>query len=74
MTIDPVSVVLGFVIAAAIAQAWLMGRHGAIRECRRIARHGRSLDLVFFEDAEGDPTIERPKPVSADVSWRESAR
>lgn len=59
---------VGFAIACCIAYAWMAGRDTARRECRRIVRHGRNLDLVYFEDAEGDPTIERPKPASAAVS------
>ena len=75
MMLDPVSVGVGVAIAAAIAQAWLFGRQSAIRECRRIARHGRALDLVFYEDAERDPTIKRPEPVSADVApWHHSQK
>lgn len=75
MTFDLGSFGLGLMISTLIATAWIFGRQHAIRECRRIVRHGRSLDLVFFEDAERDATIERPKPATADVAqFRESQR
>lgn len=67
MQLDVGSFVLGFMIAASLAVAWTFGEQKAIRLCRRVARHGRNLDQVFFEDAERDPTIERPKPATADV-------
>lgn len=62
MTLDIPSFALGVTVAATVAWAWMMGRDSAIRHCRRIYRHGRALDYVFFEDAERDPTIETPKP------------
>lgn len=73
--VDPLSMGVGFAIAAGFAQAWSMGRQGAIRECRRAWRHRGNLDLIYFEDAERDPTISRPKPASADIAvFRESER
>ena len=68
MTLDIASAGLGLCASALVAYAWLVGRQGAIRDCRRIVRHGRNLDLVFFEDAERDTTIERPKPAAGDVA------
>ncbi len=72
MTLDMASFVLALAMAALIACAWYYGRASAIRECRRIVRHKGNLDQVFFEDAERDSTIEKPKPATADV--REFAR
>ena len=76
MILDMPSFGFGLMVAAAIAYAWMLGRDGAIRLARRIARHGRSLDHVFFEDAETDTTITRPSPATADVRefQRESQR
>lgn len=62
------SLALGFALASVMAVAWMMGRNSARREARRIVRHGRNLDLVWFEDAEADPTIDVPKPASASVA------
>lgn len=67
MSIDPASFLFGFTIACALAVAWSFGEQKAIRLARRVARHGRNLDYVFFEDAERDATIKRPEPATADV-------
>lgn len=67
MTLDMPSFALGIAIAAFVAYAWYQGRMTGIREARRIARHGRALDYVYFEDAEADPTTDTPKPVQAGV-------
>lgn len=67
MNFDPTSFLLGLTVAGFVGWAWYQGRASAIRDCRRIARHGRNLDYVFFEDAERDATIKRPEPASADV-------
>lgn len=47
----------GVLLAVACAGAYTAGRQQAIRMCRRIARHGYDLDLVYYEDAERDPTV-----------------
>lgn len=76
MAFDPPSFFMGLTVAAAIGCAWYFGQQSAIRTCRRITRHGRNLDYVFFEDAERDVTIKRPEPATADVRdfHRESQR
>lgn len=67
MNIDPPSFLIGFGVAAGLACAWQMGQQSAYRHARRIWRHGRNLDHVFFEDAERDPSVDGPKPSQADV-------
>lgn len=67
MTLDPSSFLLGVVLAVAVFVAWEFGQQRSIRLARRIARHGRDLDRVFFEDAERDATITRPEPATAQV-------
>lgn len=76
MILDPTSFLFGVVVCAFIAGAWYYGQLSTIRLARRIARHGRDLDRVFFEDAERDATIKRPEPATADVREfnRESQR
>jgi len=65
MTLDILSFALGVIFSVCIAGAWHFGQQRAIRLARRIVRHRGNLDQVFFEDAERDATIERPKPVPA---------
>ena len=67
MQLEVASFGFGFSIAAGMAWCWLIGWNAGIRHSRRIWRHGRNLDQVFFEDAERDPTIETPKPHRGDV-------
>lgn len=64
MLLDLRSFLIGFTMACALAVAWTFGEQKAIRLARRVARHGKDLDRVFFEDAERDGTIEKPKPVT----------
>jgi hypothetical protein len=68
MNVHVPSFLLGVIVSTVVAYAWMHGQNSAIRHCRRIFRHGRSLDLVFFEDAEVDPTIEKPTPARASVA------
>lgn len=64
MNLDFPSVGIGVVFCLSIIVAYYYGQQSMIRMARRVARHGRDLDRVFFEDAERDATIERPKPVA----------
>lgn len=79
MTIDPVSVGIGIAICAFIAGGWQLGWQAAVRHHRRIVRHGKNLDLVYYEDAIRDDSIERephgqPEPVSRPAFHRQSDR
>lgn len=75
MTFDLQSFLLGLTVSGFVAYAWYQGRQDGIRLARRVSRHGRNLDYVFFEDAERDVTITRPQPASADVrEWRASEK
>lgn len=68
MILDSPSFIAGVILCAAIAGGWYFGWQAAVRHHRRIVRHGRNLDLVYFEDAIRDDSVQKPQAASAEVT------